>query len=92
MKIIIDYLYPAIVASKHGILQKNQNFYRIMELYNPETCTFFTPVRELGISLEEMHVVTGLPFGKCPYKKFIPCAEKLNELKQNNLEMYKTYL
>ena len=37
-------LYGAVRAVQYGILQSTQIFYTILERYNPETCTFFTPL------------------------------------------------
>jgi len=35
-------------AIMHGILQSNHHFYTVLDYYNPETSTFFTPVVEMG--------------------------------------------
>lgn len=89
--IISDSLRPTIIATQHGIPQSSHNFFGILKLYNPETCTFFTPVEELGMPLEEMHFVMGLPPGEFPYKEYIPWEEELNNLKQREAELYETY-
>jgi len=36
-------LYEAISAVQYGLPQSTQHFYTVLEHYNPETCTFFTP-------------------------------------------------
>lgn len=79
------------MTTKHGIPHSNQNFFGILELYNPETCTFFTIIKELGMLLEEMHFVTGLPPGECFYEKYIRCEEELESLKRNKTKIYETY-
>ena len=61
-------LYGAVRAIMHGILQSNHHFYTILERYNPETCTFFTPVREMGFTLRKMYKVSGLVMGDAPYE------------------------
>ena len=52
-------LYGAVRAIMHGILQSNHHFYTILERYNPETCTFFTPVREMGFTLMRCTISQG---------------------------------
>ena len=47
-------LYGPVRAVQYGILQSTQHFYAILEWYNSETCTFFTPIREMGLALHEM--------------------------------------
>jgi len=43
-------LYGAVRTVQYGIPQSNQYFYAILEWYNLETCTFFTPVGEIGLT------------------------------------------
>ena len=62
----------------------------MLELYNPYTCTFFTPSRELGFSLHEMYEVSGLPMEEMPYEKYIPgteefCSEESGSTSLRNL-------
>ena len=40
-------LYQAVRAVQYGIPQNFQNFFGILEHYNPLTGTFFTPVGEI---------------------------------------------
>jgi len=47
-------LYEAIRTAQYGIPQSTQLFYAILERYNPETCTFFTTIGEIGLALHEM--------------------------------------
>lgn len=63
--------FAATRGFKHKIVLSQQNFYEMSKLCNPETCTFFTPISELGMSPEEMYVVIGLQPGKCPYKEYV---------------------
>lgn len=51
---------------------------------NPNTCTFFTPVGELGFALHEMHEVSVLLMGDRPYEEHIPGTEKVHLLKKYN--------
>ena len=55
----------------HGFLQSNHHFYAVLESYNLETCTFFTPVGEMGFALHEMYEVSGLVMGDTPYEEYI---------------------
>ena len=50
----------------------------MLERYNPETCTFFTSVREMVFDLHEMYEVSGLAIGDIPYEEYVPSAEKLH--------------
>src|SRR3954463_6316888 len=63
----------------------------MLEQYNPETCTFFTPVGEIGISPWEMQHVSGLPAGEFPYEEHVPPSAKLELLKMRDPELYSTY-
>ena len=47
-------LYQAVRAVQYGILQSSQNFFGILEHYNPLTGTFFIPVGEMGLALHEL--------------------------------------
>src|SRR4051812_46131688 len=42
-------LLPAVLAMRQGVRANVNNFLGMLEQYNPETCTFFMPVREVGI-------------------------------------------
>ena len=79
-----------IMATKHGIALSPYNFFAILERYNPETCTFFTPEGELGFALHEMFDVSGLPFGDLPYEEFVPGSTELKILKETIPEVYDT--
>ena len=53
-------LYPAVRAVCYGIISSRYNFFEILEMYNPKTCTFFTPVGEMGFALHEMFKVSAV--------------------------------
>ena len=38
-------------------------FFAMLEHYNPETCKFFTLVKEMGFAFHEMYEVSGLAMG-----------------------------
>ena len=85
------YLAIAIRAVKYGIRQNPSSFYAMLERFNSDSCTFYTPVGELGLALHEMHVVSGLSHGHISYEeRYLPLLE-LNELKGKNLDIYETY-
>jgi len=43
----------------YGIALSNYNFFVILEKYNPDTCTFFTLIGEMGFALQEMFEFQG---------------------------------
>ena len=49
----------------------------MLERYNPEICTFFIPVGEMGLTLNEKYEVSGLMMGDIPYEEYIPSIEEL---------------
>ena len=59
-------------AVQYGIPQSTQHFYAILERYNPETYTFFTPIEEMRFALHEMCEVSGLVIGDAPYEEYVP--------------------
>ena len=63
----------------------------MLEKYNPDTCTFLTPVGEMGFALHEMVEVLGLSMGDLSYENYIPDTEELHLLKKDVLPVYKTY-
>ena len=67
---------------QYGIPQSTQHFYAILEWYNPETCTFFTPIGEIGLALHEMYEVSGLMIGDAPYEEYVPSTEEQHLLKK----------
>jgi len=52
-------LYPAVRVLCYGIIPSHCKFFGILEKYNPDTCTFFTSVEEMGFVLHEMFEVSG---------------------------------
>ena len=62
-----------------------------MERYNPWTCTFFTPVGEMGLALHQLYKVSGLVIGDAPYEEYIMTTEELHLLKKDDPQVYKTY-
>ena len=71
-------LCQAVRAVQYGIPQHSQNFFGILERYNPLTGTFFTPVGEMGHALHELHEVSGLVMGDSPYEEYVPTSEELH--------------
>ena len=84
-------LYGAVRAIQYGIPQSTQYFYAILEHYNPKTCTFFTPLGEIGLTLHEMYEVSGLVIGDAPYEEYVPSTEELYLLKKSDPLVYETY-
>src|SRR4051812_35633834 len=84
-------LLPAILAVRQGVRANVNNFLCMLEQYNSETCTFFTPVGEIGISPWEMQHVSGLPAGEFPYEEHVPPSAELELLRMQDPESYSTY-
>ena len=63
----------------------------MLEHYNPETCIFFTPVREMGFALLEMYEVSGLVMGDIPYEEYISSAEELHVMEKSAPLVYAMY-
>ena len=49
-----DGLYAAVRAVQYSIPQSTQHLYIILKRYNPETCTFFTPIGKMELVCLEM--------------------------------------
>jgi len=78
-------------AVQYGIPQSTQYFYAVLERYNPETCTFFTPIGEIGLALHKMYKVSGLMIGDAHYEEYVPSTEELHLLKKSDPLVYETY-
>jgi len=65
-------MYPKVMAVQYGIPQSHYHFFAMMELYNPDTCTFFTLSEELGFSFHKIYEVSRLPMKETPYEEYIP--------------------
>src|SRR4051812_10421560 len=63
----------------------------MLEHYNSDTCTFFTPVREMRISPWEMQWVSGRPIGEFPYEEHVLPSVELELLKEQDPELYSTF-
>ena len=84
-------LYGAIRAVQYGILQSSHHLYGILECYNLWTCTFFTPVGEIGLTLHDLYEVSGLIIGDAPYEEYIPTTKELHLLKKDDPQVYEIY-
>ena len=56
----------------YGIPVSCRHFLALLETYMPDSNTFLTSGGELGLALHEMHQVSGLPMGDCPYQEYFP--------------------
>lgn len=54
----------------------------ILESYNLDARTFFTPVGELRVTYHEMHYVTGLPYGEFSYEERFPTSHELGQIER----------
>src|SRR3954465_2305894 len=80
-----------MLAVRQGVRANVNNFLGMLEQYIPETCTFFTPVGEIGISPWEIQQVSGLSAGEFPYEEHVPPSAELELLKARDPELYSTY-
>lgn len=73
-------LAAAMLAIKKEVSLSPSNFLGVLELYDPDTCIFFTSVGEMEISLQEMHMVSWLLVGELPYEEHILTTLPLQSL------------
>jgi len=83
-------LYPAVRATCYEIAPSDYNFFGVLEKYNPDTCTFFTPIGEIRFALHEMFEVSGLSMRDRPYE-YITSTEELHLLKRDAPQVHETY-
>ena len=84
-------LHHVVRAVCYGIALSHYNLFEIFEKYNLDTCTFFTPVGEMGFTLYKMFEVLGLFMRDLPYEEYIPSTKELHLLKKDALQVYETY-
>jgi len=84
-------LYAPLRATQFGIKTNVNSFFSVLELYNPDSCTFFTSDGELGLALHEMHDVTGLSMGEVPYEEYVPRNQELKILEKTRPDVFNTY-
>ena len=84
-------LYNNVQAVQYGITQSSHHLFAMLERYNMETCTFFTPVREMGFVLHEMYEVSGLAIRDIPYEEYVSSAEELHLMEESAPLVYATY-
>jgi len=77
-------------AVQYDISQSTKHFYAILEQYNPETCTFFIPIGEMGLAFHQMYEVSWLVIGDAPYEEYVPSSEELHLLKKRDPLVYET--
>lgn len=80
-------LYPVVRVVMYEIPQNNHHFFAMFELYNADTCTFFTAVGELGFAPHEMFEVFRLLTGEMSYVEYVPSTEELHLLKKSAHEV-----
>ena len=83
-------IHEVVRATCYGIEVSVPNFYAIFELYCLTLGTFFTPVREIGLALQEMWEVSNLPIGSLPYENF-PRTVELEQLEKEDSALFETY-
>ncbi|ONK55343.1 uncharacterized protein A4U43_UnF4580 [Asparagus officinalis] len=83
-------LYTAIRSTMYGLPVSAKHFFALCELYNPDSNTFLTKHRELGLALHEMHKISGLPMGQMLYQEYFPSNHELSQLKDRMPDRYET--
>lgn len=84
-------LYKAIKNVQFGFSHNAYHLYSILEMCNLSSGIFFTPVRELGFILYEMFEVSLFSMGELPYKEYVLTFEELNQIREKDISVYKTY-
>ena len=74
----------------YGLPVSSCHLLALLELYNPDCNTFLTCSGELGLALHEMHKVSSLSIGDCPYQEYFPYNLQLGQLKRDSSDMYDT--
>lgn len=82
-------LYDAVQATHVGFRQSPQDFFGLLEMYNSETWTFFTPAGELGLPYHEMHYISGLPYSEYPYEECFYMSSEIE--KKANAKSFSIY-
>jgi len=76
-------LYLVVRAIQYSIPLRPFHFFTMLERYNSDSCTFFTPRGEKGFALHEMYEVSGLWTGDLLYEKYIPRTKELHLMKKD---------
>src|SRR3954471_3699433 len=76
---------------RQGMRANVNNLLGMLEQYSPDTCTFFMPIGEIGMSPWEMQQVSGLSAGEFPYEEHVPPSVELELLKVQDPELYFMY-
>lgn len=69
-------------ATQVGFCQSDQNFLGVIETYNPNAGTFFTPVGKLGVTYHEMHYVSEFSYSEFPYEERFPISHELKQMEE----------
>lgn len=73
-------LHRAIRNVQNEIPQSPYNLFGLLEMYNFETSTVFTPVGNLGLTLHVIYEVLALSIREFPYEEYISTTKELNML------------
>lgn len=84
-------LYGVIRNIQYGLPYNAYYLFSISEMYNLKSRIFFTPIGELGFSLNDIFEVSLLSLGELPYKEIVPTMEELRWMKKHDSQVYKTY-
>ena len=72
-------------------MQSRHHLFTMLERYNPEMYTFFTPVREMELALYEIYEVSELVMGNISYEEYVPSVEELHLMEDSAHLVYVTY-
>lgn len=82
------HLAMGIKAVTYGVCQCLHAFYEMLEWFNSDSSTFYTPIGELDMVLHEMYAVFRLPWGEVPNMECYLPHKELTALKKDHPVMY----
>lgn len=84
-------LYGAIRDIQCGLPHSAYHLFIILEMHNPKSRTFFTPVSELGFTFHEMFEISLLSMEELSYEKMVLTTEELRQMKILDPQLHETY-
>lgn len=84
-------MYGAIRTVQYSHPHSAYYLFSILEMYNPKSRTFFTPVGELGFAPYEMFEVYLLSIEELPNEEIAPAIEELRQIKTKDSQVCETY-
>lgn len=70
-------LYRAIRNVQYGLLHNTNHLFRILEMYNPKSMMFFTPIGKLNFAPPQDFRSLFIVNGELPYEVIVSTTEEL---------------